>query len=393
MAGYSGKNVSRDFWRFTSIPVATCLNLISLRLCFPVWVLLSFGEVLINSIVLSLCLPRAFYCVNVSVCKERVTLKVPLKSKTISGGYELANVEVVDPISMISFLWNDIGIRIGQDEVEQYWDHHRKFGARWALHSRASRQTMPLGLYGDSVKVRSTYLWLEKMVGIFLNCPLYRPRSCRCAKWLLFACQEELLYANHSLDCVYGFLTWSLNQLFTGRYPVRGFNGAALSTKGVQMAGKWICNDRWTFQITEIRGDWSWHKFVFRFKSSWKGGAKLPICFKCKSFAVGAPHELYYNIEENSPCWQKRTHKRSRVHCWPMPRSTMPTSCTNHVFLGNFTTFVVTVKTSVRLSWHCLTEVLWYASAIFITIWSGGVACMPSIWGSAMVQMVERWSY
>ena len=121
MAGYSGKNVSRDFWRFTSIPVATCLNLISLRLCFPVWVLLSFGEVLINSIVLSLCLPRAFYCVNVSVCKERVTLKVPLKSKTISGGYELANVEVVDPISMVSYLWNDIGIRIGQDEVEQYW--------------------------------------------------------------------------------------------------------------------------------------------------------------------------------------------------------------------------------------------------------------------------------
>ena len=349
--------------------MATCLNLISLRLCFPVWVLLSFGEVLINSIVLSLCLPRAFYCVNVSVCKERVTLKVPLKSKTISGGYELANVEVVDPISMVSYLWNDIGIRIGQDEVEQYWDHHRKFGARWALHSRASRQTMPLGLYGDSVKVRSTYLGLEKMVGIFLNCPLYRPRSCRCAKWLLFACPEELLYANHSLDCVYGFLTWSLNQLFTGRYPVRGFNGAALSTKGVQMAGKWICNDRWTFQITEIRGDWSWHKFVFRFKSSWKGGAKLPICFKCKSFAVGAPHELYYNIEENSPCWQKEhisVQEFIADQCPDLPcRQAAQIIC---FFWGNFTTFVVTVKTSVRLSWHCLTEVLWYASAIFITI-------------------------
>ena len=97
------------FLAFHEHPSGYLLEFDFITTLFPSLVLLSFGEVLINSIVLSLCLPRAFYCVNVSVCKERVTLKVPLKSKTISGGYELANVEVVDPISMVSYLWNDMG--------------------------------------------------------------------------------------------------------------------------------------------------------------------------------------------------------------------------------------------------------------------------------------------
>lgn len=142
------------------------------------------------------------------------------------------------------------------------------------------------------------------MVGIFLSCPLFRPRSCRCSRCLLFACQEELLYKHHTLDCVYMYLVWNLNQLFNGKYPRHGFNGAPLSVQGAARAGDWVCNSHRCFQVTEIRGDWAWHKMIFRFNSSWKAGSNMPVCFKCRAYGTGPTQSLYYNIEENSPCWQ-----------------------------------------------------------------------------------------
>jgi len=237
--------------------------------------------------------------------QDTCLVRAPLKSRGDSSGFQMVDLAVVDPISLVAYLWDDIGIQVSEDEVRQYWRHHRQHGSRWATYSQASELTMPLGIYGDSVKVRSTYLGVEKMVGVFLNAPLYRPRSCRCSRWLLFSCQEELLYHHHTLDCIFRFLTWSLNHLYTGKYPLRGFNGSPLSERAAAKAGQWVCRARWCFQVCEIRGDWVWHKQVFRFQSSWKAGSKLPICFKCRTFAKGPTHELYYNIEENSPCWSK----------------------------------------------------------------------------------------
>lgn len=290
MASYSDKNVSRDFWRFANVPVVPCHWL---NLHFFCRYLFSFSWRNRRNYVLCSC------C---SAFQDKFILKAPLKSAR--SGYEIADLEVVDPISLVSYLWNDVGIRVGEEEVKKYWRHHRQFGAKWALHSEAPENTVPLGIYGDAVKVRSTYQGVEKMIGIFLNCPLYRPRSCRCSRWLLFACQEELLYKHHTLDCVYLYLVWCLNQLYTGKYPTRGFRGASLSAWGATRAGQWVCNDHLIFQVTEIRGDWAWHKAIFRFNSSWKAGSNFPVCFQCRAYGKGTPHELYYNIEENSPCWQ-----------------------------------------------------------------------------------------
>ena len=217
----------------------------------------------------------------------------------------MADLAVLDPITLVTYLWDEIGIEVGMEAVQQYWQHHRSHQAKWALHSQAPDTTMPLGLYGDSVKIRSTYYGLEKTVGVFLNAPLFRPRTSRCSRWLLFACQEELLYKHHTLDCVFKFLTWSLNQLFLGKYPVHGFNGSPLSRRQLARAGQWVCKARWCFQVTEIRGDWVWHKQVFRFKSSWKAGSNASVCFKCKCFAKGEMRDLYYHVDENAYCWER----------------------------------------------------------------------------------------
>lgn len=211
---------------------------------------------------------------------------------------------MVDPFGIIDYLFNTIGIDVSEVDVRRYWQHHRSRGSAWALHSQASECTMPLGIYGDSVKVRSTYQGIEKMIGIFLSLPLFRPKSVRCSRWLLCTVQEELLHSHHTLDSIFRFLTWAFNQMWTGRFPNCGPDGEHLSGKAAVRAGNWICTkQKWTFQVTEIRGDWMWHRQVFRFLSSWKAGANAPICFKCSAWAKGSVESLYYNVEENARCW------------------------------------------------------------------------------------------
>ena len=271
---------------------------------------------------------------------------------------------------------------MSEDEVRQYWRHHRQHGSRWATYSQASELTMPLGIYGDSVKVRSTYLGVEKMVGVFLNAPLYRPRSCRCSRWLLFSCQEELLYHHHTLDCIFRFLTWSLNHLYTGKYPLRGFNGSPLSERAAAKAGQWVCRARWCFQVCEIRGDWVWHKQVFRFQSSWKAGSKLPICFKCRTFAKGPTHELYYNIEENSPCWSKEYETVADFIAEQLPRPPCHKDGSYDVFSTLWFANSIEIWMIMCPKLHIpidladlLAKVLWCFSDSFIRTCCGGARC------------------
>ena len=219
----------------------------------------------------------------------------------------MGTVPVIDPMSLVAFLWNVAGVEVTEAEVRQYWKHHRENNCPWAIHSQADELTMPIALYGDGVKLRSTIRGQEKMVGIFLSCPLFRPRSVRCSRWLLAAVQEELLYKHYTLDTIFCYLTWALNQLWTGKWPTS--NGPALlplSKAQSARAGHWITHAKWRFQVTELRGDWLWHRQVFRFRASWKGGAKHSVCFKCPAYATNVPTDaLYYNIVENAPFWAK----------------------------------------------------------------------------------------
>ena len=212
---------------------------------------------------------------------------------------------MLNVFDLVDYLWNTIGIDVSEGAVQQYWRHHRARGSPWALHSQAPETTMPLGIYGDSVKVRSTYRGLEKMIGVFLSVPLYRPRSIRCSRWLLFSVQEELIFRHQTLDAVFKYLVWALNHLYRGKFPTCGMNGEQLDKKGALRAGEWICKrNHWTFQVTELRGDWLWHKQILRFRSSWKGGANAPVCFQCPAWAKGPQEQLYFHVDENSKLWE-----------------------------------------------------------------------------------------
>lgn len=144
----------------------------------------------------------------VLTAQETATISVPLKNKKSRRGYTMHPMGVIDPVSVISYLFNEVGVSIPENMVAQYWNHYRSepVSAQWALCHPARSDAIPLGLYGDSCKVRQG----SKMVGIYLNLPLFRPKSIRSSRFLLVAVQEEMMFKRKTLDAIYRFLVWRL---------------------------------------------------------------------------------------------------------------------------------------------------------------------------------------
>lgn len=234
----------------------------------------------------------------VLTAQETATISVPLKNKKSRRGYTMHPMGVIDPVSVISYLFNEVGVSIPENMVAQYWNHYRSepVSAQWALCHPARSDAIPLGLYGDSCKVRQG----SKMVGIYLNLPLFRPKSIRSSRFLLVAVQEEMMFKRKTLDAIYRFLVWRLNLLHDGKYPHTNINGGPLQGSELQHAGKEIVHNK-TFAVCELRGDWVWLKDCLSLRSSWKGGTVLPVCFKCEARSI-EPH-LYYNVERQSNVW------------------------------------------------------------------------------------------
>lgn len=221
----------------------------------------------------------------------------PIKSKS-PGGFEMVRLEMIDPHVMIQYIWNIVGLQLDPQDVKTYWDHHRQVGSPWTTAcADASSDMIPLGIYGDSARARQLpFTAPEKVVGIYLNCPIFRPKSVRQSRWLLFSIQEELLYGRKTLNAIYRRVTWSINSMWFGHLPTQGPFGEPL----LQQPGVPITTNFNKFCITEIRGDWSWHKTVFGLVSSWKGGANCPVCWKCPAYASGDSRHHYYHVDDQS---------------------------------------------------------------------------------------------
>ena len=239
---------------------------------------------------------------------------MPIKNKKDPRGYVLTDLEVLDPASVADYVFNRVGISIPDDQVRGYWRHYRSehISAPWACRHPAEETAVPVGLYGDACKIRP----YEKMVGIFINFPLFRPRSVRCSRFLLVAIQEENMFQRKTLDAIFRFVVWRLNLLMDGKWPSVDIHGGSLTGPALARAGKEIVPNK-TFAVIEVRGDWVWLKECLSFKSSWKGGSRYPVCFRCEARATG--NELYYNVQKDSSVWQTeyRTLADFLVHQMP----------------------------------------------------------------------------
>lgn len=226
--------------------------------------------------------------------KEIIKVKAPLKTK---NGVEIAELDMLDILGLFDYLFNTCGLDIANNLVEDYWNHYRSVQADWAMWSDASNQHIPVGIYGDSCKLRPE----SKMMGVFLSFPLFRPRSIRASRFLIACVQEEVMVGRQTIDCLWRQVVWACNVLFEGTWPHTDINGSRLPIQPGRVPGKYIVPNR-RFCVSEIRGDWVFFKdFVLSCKSSWKGGTRLPVCFQCEARSIG--DALYYDIAPESHVW------------------------------------------------------------------------------------------
>ena len=233
--------------------------------------------------------------------KELVTVVAPIKNDKAPGGFETVELEMLDPHALVAFLFNDCGVVLPDEKVARFWQHHEEVKSPFLTAYDGTHFHVPVGLYGDGAKARQqAYQLPEKVVGIFLNLPLWRPKSSRLSRFLIFAIEEDLCFGRRTLNAIYARITWSLNHMFFGKWPEKGPAGENLTDP---RAGTLLTPDGKKFALTEHRGDWSFMKWVLGFRSSWKAGTTAPVCYRCSAWGKGPPATQYFHVGENAATW------------------------------------------------------------------------------------------
>ena len=146
---------------------------------------------------------------------------------------------------------------------------------------------MPVGLYGDETKF-GTHESQDKLTGIFLNLVLFRPKSIRLSRFLVFAIRSNHVAGPETFYPVLARLTWSLGWAAKGLWPRTNMDGSSLPCNGPAALTK----AHLTFRVTELRGDLAWHKFIWNLSSGWTSSE---VCFFCQARSSGR-HSLCCHV-------------------------------------------------------------------------------------------------
>ena len=217
------------------------------------------------------------------------------------------------PEDILQYLISDCGLTIDEDLCKQFWEHLEAVEEEVAVTSKVfraldSRQVWPLGIHGDDATMGLNNAPYDKILGVFLSLPLFRPRSTRISRYLLFAL--ELSKVNDVESTVNPILERIVNSI--NRCTETGVAGRRMI-------------------LTELRGDQAWFRFLLNHASWWK---TVHICFRCS--ASTRPDHLNY---ANYDGWiaTKRTTRQFIVDELPMEMSCLIVKnqkffdqCSNH---------------------------------------------------------------
>ena len=208
------------------------------------------------------------------------------------------NVDLLEPHSILAYLL-DAGLDIPQERVREYWTFARDLEQPWATFSPASQDHIPVGVWGDSATVYTEF-GRYKILAIFMSLPLWRPKSVRYSRFLLFTMESDRLLDHRSLLPIWRRIVWSLNCSFNGTWPACGPQGERLTGgQASRNAGKPLCASGAKFCCTEIRGDWAWLKETFRFPAcAWNA---LKVCYRCPARSDSLMH--YYRHDGSGNYW------------------------------------------------------------------------------------------
>lgn len=189
---------------------------------------------------------------------------------------------MIDPHQLTHYLFTAAGMAIDMDLVRSFWQESRRNGEPWAMESPAGDSHIPIALYGDGATIYNRQPPL-KVIGLFISYPLWRSASNRCSRFAIFSLEENMCWGNDTLDCILYRIVYSLNLLFDG--------DATLAN------GHKFC-------LTEVRGDWSWFKYMMCLKSSWQRLDQLRFLCDAKGQCRDSSR-LFYNCWSEDPNWNE----------------------------------------------------------------------------------------
>ena len=182
-------------------------------------------------------------------------VKVPVKLDDDEGHNDAKKgameVPMLEPHTLLHHVHTVLGLTVEQESVRSYWRRASEHGAGWACQQR-NHDAIPVGLYADETKY-GLHESQEKILGFFMNLVLFRPRSIRLSRFLLFSLRSKfILPGSETLYPLVAHIVWSMVWASKGLFPTVGMFGSALSEKQQANAGKQLGAE---FYVTELRGD------------------------------------------------------------------------------------------------------------------------------------------
>ena len=184
----------------------------------------------------------------------------PFKFQTGAG---LRSLPLHLPYDIMEYLLSKCQLSLKPELLRDFWQHLDRTNDAWASQSRAWRMALgskpvwPLGLYGDEACIGLQNSPYSKVFGLWMSIVLFRPRSTRLGRFLLFSIENDrIVTTEQTLFPVLELIKDSCNRLTRD-----GINGIH------------CC-------VSEIRGDQLFFKQILRHNSWWKSSN---VCFRCRA--------------------------------------------------------------------------------------------------------------
>ena len=176
------------------------------------------------------------------------------------------------PTGILEYLFST-KLTIPESAVTTFWEHLESVGDTWAKACNGlADRLMPVGLYGDEAHYGADFgSPTDKISCIFLDLPLWRPRSVRLSRFLVFSIGSHRMIGRETLHPIWRAIVEDLNNAY-----LRGVAGRR-------------------FIVAQLRGDQAWNRFVWQYKRWWIAN---DVCFQCKARQKG--NFLYYEIGDQA---------------------------------------------------------------------------------------------
>ena len=133
-------------------------------------------------------------------------VECPVPSNRENKGWNYQQVPMYDPHSVLSYLFDEIGLTIDPSEVRRYWAKASERGCPWAQQEPGDR--IPVKIFGDDCVYDER---LNKAYALVLSLPLWRPRSARNSRFLLWAQRSTQFQGFEGILPVLARMVWSFN--------------------------------------------------------------------------------------------------------------------------------------------------------------------------------------